>query len=155
MDEATSEARRLIEQSDHMTVATADASGKPWSTPVFYAQDEAYNLYWVSSKSALHSANIRARAEVAITIYRLGDTTEGVYVDAEALELGDEEEIRRATVLLNQKDQSAKFRVQGVEDVTGDAAWRIYKAIPRAVYRRADSTENGQAVTVREALNLP
>ena len=50
MDDASRKARRLIEATPHLTLATADASGKPWSNPVYFAHDQAFTLYWVSFK---------------------------------------------------------------------------------------------------------
>jgi len=42
MDDASRKARRLIEATPHLTVATGDASGKPWSCPVYFAHDQAF-----------------------------------------------------------------------------------------------------------------
>jgi hypothetical protein len=61
MDDASRKARRLIEDTPHLTLATADASGKPWSSPVYFAHDPAFTLYWVSFRQTVHSANIRVR----------------------------------------------------------------------------------------------
>ena len=68
MDDASGQARRLIEATPHLTLATADASGKPWSCPVYFAHDQAFTLYWVSFRQAVHSANIRVRPQVGISI---------------------------------------------------------------------------------------
>ena len=141
-------ARWLLESQGAVTIATADADGKPSVSPVAFAHDDAYNLYWVSSRTAQHSENIRARPEVSIVVF-VDDPSDGVYVDARAEELADEAEIARAIELLNARDQPSKFMVRGSGDVTGDAAWRIYKATRGETTIRTDSTEHGQAVTIR------
>lgn len=150
-------ARYLIENNKLMVISSADADGKPWISPVAFAYDESYSLYWVSSKDALHSNNVRNRPEVAIVIY--GQIPEigidGVYVDAKATELIDETEIQKGIELFaEQSPQPAHFAAQSPADVTGDAAWRMYKAVPIEISKRADSVSNGQAITVREVVKL-
>lgn len=148
----------VIEHNAHMTIATSDAVGKPWASTVFFVHDDAYNLYWVSSKHARHSINIRQRREVGIVIF--GDVPErgvdGVYFDAEAIELDDHAAIEQATAILHARPQPDKFTVKGVNDVTGTAAWRVYKAKPLEISKRADTVDgdSGQAVTVRTQVQL-
>jgi nitroimidazol reductase NimA-like FMN-containing flavoprotein (pyridoxamine 5'-phosphate oxidase superfamily) len=146
-------ARWLLESQEHMTIATADADGKPSVAPVSFAHDERYDLYWISSKKAQHSENIRNRADVSIVVF-VDEPADGVYVEARAQELADEAEIERASRLLNARPAPSKFRVDRVEDVTGDAAWRIYKATRGETTVREDSTEHGQEVTTRTPVTI-
>lgn len=149
----------LIENNHHMVVATADISSKPWNSPVFYMYDEFFNLYWVSSKDALHSKNIRANKHVAIVIFGQaspdGDM-DGAYFDADASELEDEKSIKEAIRLIQKRVQPDKFMIRSLSDVTGDAAWRIYKAVSKQVFKRADATDpkSGQAITIRKEVDL-
>lgn len=138
-----------------MTVATADKGGRPWVSPVFFVHDERWRLYWVSSKNAAHSVNIRQRPEVAIVVFVTEPHAEAVYIEAHTEELERKAEIRRAMDLLCHKPQPDRFTVKAVDDVTGEAAWRIYEATPRSAFLRADASESGQAVTVRQAVPLP
>ena len=158
MDDASRTARQLIEATYHMTLATADASGKPWGAPVFFAHDEAFTLYWVSYVEAVHSRNIRVRPEVGITILgeppdHIGD---GVYFDAVAAELNDVGEIERAIEARRARPQEERFMVNSPADVLGDAAWRMYRAVPLAIYKRADIDDaiNGKYVTARIKVTL-
>ena len=146
-------ARSLIETQGLMTVATADADGTPSVAPVVFAHDDDYHLYWVSSKTATHSDNIRKRPDVAIVV-AVNDPADGVFVHGTAQELEDEAEIERAIGLLNARPQPSKFNVRGPDDVTGDAAWRIYKAVRGEATVLSEATENGQAVTIREPVAL-
>ena len=153
MDDASRKARRLIEATPHLTLATADASGKPWSSPVYFAHDQAFALYWVSFKQTVHSANIRVRPQVGISL--LGEPPdhegEGVYFDAVAAELHDLTEVERAIEVRRTRPQDRKFAVTSPGDVLGDAAWRIYRAVPVAAYTYHDAAEivHGQHVDVR------
>jgi len=158
MDDASRKARRLIEATPHLTLATADASGKPWSCPVYFAHDQAFTLYWVSFRRAVHSANIRVRPQVGISI--LGEPPDheddGVYFDAVATELHDPAEVERAIEVRRSRPQDRKFAVTGPGDVLGEAAWRIYRAIPVAVYKYDDAAGivHGQHVDVRVKVTL-
>ena len=158
MDDASRKARRLIEATPHLTLATADASGKPWSCPVYFAHDQAFTLYWVSFRQAVHSANIRVRPQVGISI--LGEPPDhegdGVYFDSVATELHNLAEVERAIEVRRTRPQDRKFAVTWPGEVLDDAAWRIYRAIPVAVYRYHDAAEivHGQHVDVRVKVTL-
>jgi hypothetical protein len=158
VDDASRKARQLITDTPHLTLATADASGKPWSNPVYFAHDQAFTLYWVSFRKTVHSANIRARPEIAISI--LGEPPdhegEGVYLDAVAAELHDPAEVERAIEVRNTRPQDRKFAVTAPGDVLSDAAWRIYRAVPVAAYIYHDAAKivHGQHVDIRVKVTL-
>lgn len=158
MDEASRKARQLITATSHLTLATADASGRPWSCPVYFAHDQAFTVYWVSFKQTVHSANIRVRPQVGISI--LGERPEhegeGVYLDAVAAELADLTDVERAIEVRRTRPQDRKFAVTSPRDVLGDAAWRIYRAVPVAVYAYHDAADvvHGEHVDVRVKVTL-
>ena len=122
-------------------------------SPVFYAHDEDHALYWVSSKNAHHSANIRVRSEVDLVIFSLEGGTDALYIGAEAHELNDEAEVAAGTKVMQSRPQAGKFMIKDVADVSGDAAWRIYKAVPKRRYLREEATEDGQTVTRRQEID--
>lgn len=158
MDEASRRARQLIEATYYMTIATADDSGKPWSSPVFFVCDQKFRFYWVSFTDAVHSINIRMRPQVAITV--LGRPPDhdgdGVYIDAEAIEVNNVGEAERAIRVLRTRPQKSKFTVNSPADVLGDAAWRVYQAIPKEVFKRsdADTMIKGQYITTRVKVTI-
>jgi nitroimidazol reductase NimA-like FMN-containing flavoprotein (pyridoxamine 5'-phosphate oxidase superfamily) len=142
-------ARSLIDGNQHMTVGTADSTGTPWVSPVFYVHDTDGAVYWVSDRAARHSHNIRANPAVAIAIYET-NPTDAVYITARAVELGDEASIRHAMNVLRWKPQPDQWVVREVADVVGDSPWRIYRAEPELIEVRAETTKNGKVVVVRE-----
>ena len=79
-------ADEILAANKYMTLSTADAAGRPWVSPVWfaYAGDE---LYWVSYPHRRHSRNIADRPEVAIVVF---DSTvpiggaQAVYMEATA-----------------------------------------------------------------------
>jgi uncharacterized protein YhbP (UPF0306 family) len=77
----------LINANHYCVLATADAAGEPWATPVFFAARHDRELFWVSSPDSRHSRNIAVRPTIGITIF---DSTapiggaEAVYLEAHA-----------------------------------------------------------------------
>src|SRR3954468_9953790 len=62
-------ARSIVDANRFMVLGTADASGRPWVSPVWYALLSYREYVWVSRPGARHSRNLAARPEVAIAIY--------------------------------------------------------------------------------------
>jgi uncharacterized protein YhbP (UPF0306 family) len=154
--DSVQKAKYLLETNEHMIISTADAAGKPWISPVFFAYDSRYNLYWVSNREAIHSQNLKLRPQTAIVVYgKLPDGPfDGVYFDAVSSELSVETEIKEAMKIYAQRPQSSRFTIKSIADVTGSALWRLYKATPKAIFKCAVTTEGGQAITVREPISL-
>jgi nitroimidazol reductase NimA-like FMN-containing flavoprotein (pyridoxamine 5'-phosphate oxidase superfamily) len=62
-------ARSIIDSNRYMTLATADETGLPWVTPVWYAPAQYREFLWVSSPQARHSRNLATRPQLAIVIF--------------------------------------------------------------------------------------
>ncbi|HEX6526313.1 MAG TPA: pyridoxamine 5'-phosphate oxidase family protein [Streptosporangiaceae bacterium] len=77
----------IIEASRYLVLATADAAGRPWSSPVYFAHIGFTEFFWVSSPDVTHSRNIAVRPEVGIAVFDsqapIG-TGQGVYMSAVA-----------------------------------------------------------------------
>ncbi|HEV2902973.1 MAG TPA: pyridoxamine 5'-phosphate oxidase family protein, partial [Gaiellaceae bacterium] len=67
--ELADHARRVIEANRYMALGTADETGHPWVSPVWFATEDYRNFHWVSSPDAKHSGNLVTRPEVAIAIF--------------------------------------------------------------------------------------
>src|SRR6266545_5240044 len=83
-------ARGVVDSNRYMTLGTADESGAPWVSPVFYAAAEYRHFFWVSSPEARHSRNIATRPRVSIVIFDSQapvDMGQGVYISAVAEEV--------------------------------------------------------------------
>lgn len=119
-------ARRILDSNSFAVLATADATGLPWATPVWFAQEDYREFYWVSAPDARHSRNIAERPEIAMVVY---DPTvkprhaEAVYMSATAgqteqgLEVFSRVSIRRG------------FPEWGPERISGNARVRLYRAV--------------------------
>ena len=62
-------ARAIVEANRFMTLATADAAGVPWASPVWFAPDGEREFLWVSDPDAQHSRNLAVRTELTIVIF--------------------------------------------------------------------------------------
>ena len=130
-------AREIIDKSLYMVLATADSSGQPWPSPVYYAHSAYHEFFWVSQPDATHSVNLRDRREVGIAIFdsdqQIREPKEGVYILGVAQELpahetaeGVEAYSRRST-----SQGGAEFTT---EDVAPPANHRLYQATAEAIY---------------------
>jgi hypothetical protein len=65
-------------------------------------------------------------------------------------------EVEHAIEVRRTRPQDKIFAVTSPGDVLGDAAWRIYRAVPVAVYKYHDAAEivHGQHVDVRVKVTL-
>ena len=129
-------ARRIVDAMMYMTLATADAEGRPWASPVWYARASDAEFVWVSEPSAKHSRNLAARREVALVIF---DSTvpvgaaEAVYVEALAQELaGDEAE--RGIEAYSGRSQEVGARAWTLAEVVPPAPLRLYRATATATF---------------------
>jgi hypothetical protein len=125
--------RAMIDANAYMTIASADAVGVPWASPVWFAHHQYTEFLWVSRPDARHSNNITARAEVGIVIF---DSTvpegsgDAVYLEGIAREAGEAER-SRMLVVLSTRSTNRGGAAWSAADVTGDAPHRLY--IARAV----------------------
>lgn len=91
-DDRVAAARQLIDDTRYLTMATADAAGRPWVTPVWFAHQGYAEYLWVSRPGARHSLNIAVRPQVSFVVF---DSTapvgqgRGVYVEARAEQVAD------------------------------------------------------------------
>ena len=158
MEKYIEQAKIIIADNIYMTIATASRDGKPWISPVFFAYDDEYNLYWVSDKNSRHSKLIRGNKQVAIVIFDSGAPEgkgDGVYFEAQAAELNDAQEAKKAMSILGARVTQDEFRVKKIGEVIKDGAWRIYKAIPQKISKLKEGEYiDGQYVDRRIEIDL-
>ena len=59
-DDRDAAARAIIDEIAFMTLATVDAQGAPWASPVWFAHADYSEFLWVSRPETRHSQNIAA-----------------------------------------------------------------------------------------------
>jgi nitroimidazol reductase NimA-like FMN-containing flavoprotein (pyridoxamine 5'-phosphate oxidase superfamily) len=117
----------LITASPYMVLATADAAGVPWASPVWFATEDGRTFYWVSDPNARHSRNIAARPDIAIVIFD-STVTPGngaaVYMEARAEQTGV-----NGLDVFNRECEAQGIPAWGVDRVTAPAKHRLYRAV--------------------------
>lgn len=138
--EFTHAANGVVAANKYLVLATATPGGTPWVTPVYFAHDDLTSFWWVSRPLARHSRLIAANPQVAITVFdssvAIGRAA-AVYAEAWAAQCS-EVEVRRE--IGHYSDRSVRHGVEAwtVEDVTGDAEFRLYRARTARVWLLAD-----------------
>lgn len=139
---------RILTANRYCVLATADASGRPWATPVFFAPLGDDRLCWVSGADARHSRNIASRSSVAVTVF---DSTvpvgsaEAAYFDATASRV-PADEVDAALRALNDRLPSA--RALSPADVDAGGPMDVYQAriLHRYVLVRGGDPEHGNVL---------
>lgn len=150
--------REVIDSNRYMAIGTADESGHPWVTPVWFASEDYRHFHWVSSPEARHSQNIAARPDVAIAIYdssRAPGTAEAVYMSGRAGELtGDE--LERGLKVFDRISRQDIDRAWVLTDVQAPSPFRLYRATAEEhfVLVRGRDPERGTGVDRREPVTL-
>jgi len=125
------EARAICAGTMYMTLATADANGRPWATPVYAALDDPAELLWVSRPETRHSQNIAARPRIAMVVFDstvAPGTGQAVYMTATAGQVTDAAALASGLGVVSGVSRRQGAREFGVDDVTGDARLRLYRA---------------------------
>jgi hypothetical protein len=124
-------ARGIIDANLYMVLGTADETGRPWVSPVYYAAAGYTEFLWVSSPEATHSRNIVARPQVSIVVFDsqvpIG-TGQGVYMSAVAEELQGDDLDRGIDVFSRRSEEHGGQREWKTEDVRPPAPYRLYRA---------------------------
>ncbi|NUQ95504.1 MAG: pyridoxamine 5'-phosphate oxidase family protein [Streptomyces sp.] len=114
-----------------MVLATADAHGRPWSSPVYFAHEGYREFFWVSSPDVRHSRNIAVRPEVGISVFDSSaaiGTGQGAYVSAVAARV-EGEGLAHGLDVFSRRSVLHGGRVWTAEDVRGDSGMRLYRAV--------------------------
>lgn len=125
-------ARGIVDGNRYLVLATADADGRPWSSPVYFAHEGYREFFWVSSPEVTHSRNIAVRRAVGISVFdssvEIG-TGQGVYMAGVAEEVVDDTAAERALEVFSRRSVAHGGRVWTLEDVRGDSGIRLYRAV--------------------------
>lgn len=122
--------REIINANMYMVLGTADESGEPWVSPVYYASAGFTEFYWVSSPEVRHSRNIAVRSRISIVIFNsqaVIGTGQGVYMSATAEQLTGSD-LDRGIELFSRTSLGHGGHEWKREDVQAPALYRLYRA---------------------------
>ena len=120
----------VLDATCYVVLATADADGTPWATPVWFAHDGLDRLYWLSWPGSRHSRLVEHRPEVALTVFdsnAVPNQGTAFYATARARQCPDEH-LDRGLDVVNRRSLA-----QGIGEftrgrVTGGSRLRLYVA---------------------------
>jgi predicted pyridoxine 5'-phosphate oxidase superfamily flavin-nucleotide-binding protein len=130
MTDNKAHARSVLDETSYAVLATADADGTPWATPVWFAHEDLDRLYWLSWPGSRHSKFIQQRPEVALTVFDTNAVpNEGTafYATAQARQCPDEQ-IDDGLGILNRRSVAQGLGDVTRERITGDSRLRLYVA---------------------------
>jgi hypothetical protein len=122
-------AAAIIDSNLYMVLGTADADGRPWVSPVFYAAKGYTDFYWISSPAAAHSRNIATRPEISIVIFDSGvpaGAGQAVYMSATVEQLAGDDVVRGLEIYPGSPERGA--RTVSVEELRAPGPYRLYRA---------------------------
>jgi uncharacterized protein YhbP (UPF0306 family) len=123
-------ADEILAANRYMTLSTADASGRPWVSPVYFAY-EGSELFWVSYPHRRHSRNLAERPEVAIVVF---DSTvpiggaEAVYMEGRAEQLAGAGR-EHGIAVFSQRSLAHGAGAFTLADVEAEDGLRLYRAV--------------------------
>lgn len=127
-------AKAIIDSTLYKVLGTADESGGPWVSPVYFTASQYKEFYWISSPETRHSRNIAQRSQISIVIFNSHTPVgkaQAVYMSAAAEDLNGSD-LERCLVIYNGRfPDPARHSVQDtrLEEVCPPGLYRLYRAV--------------------------
>lgn len=121
--------RSIIDANRYMILATADADGQPWASPVFYGARDYTDFFWLSVPEAVHSRNVAARPQLSMVVFDsqvVPGSGQAVYMSAVAQQVPEDD--LDESLRYYPGDPSRGARQVPVEQVRPPAPFRLYRA---------------------------
>jgi hypothetical protein len=133
--EILARAQQILERNVYCTLSTCSPDGFPWVSPLFYAYDADWNIYWSSATAAQHSQNLyRNGGRSAIAIYSTHAEEgkgQGLYLSGTAGELDPD---RTSSVMQRLLKRVGRPVVRTEADYLPPSYRRFYHFRPQAVW---------------------
>jgi uncharacterized protein YhbP (UPF0306 family) len=141
-------ARSIVDSNIYLTLATADAEGHPWASPVWFAHEGYRDFLWVSRPETRHSRNVEIRPEVALVVFDStaapGDAA-AVYAEGRGEEL-EGDELERAIRTYSRRSEATGLAAWSAADVTAPARHRLYRATASTHFLLGGDDERIEAI---------
>jgi hypothetical protein len=133
-DDPRSIARAIIGSSLYMVLGTADGSGEPWVSPVWYAHEGTSTFFWVLLSRGEALAQPRRPSRDRHRDLRLGRAVyagQAVYMSAVADQPTDRA-AEEAIEVVSRRSQTHGADAMTLADVRPPAELRLYRAVASA-----------------------
>jgi hypothetical protein len=121
----------VIDAAKYVSLGTADADGRPWVTPVYFAHSGYREFYWLSAPGATHSRNLAVRPELSLMVFDsqtpIG-AAQAVYMAATG-SMPDGDGAGPAIEIFSRRSVGHGGRPWALSDVDGSARLRLYRAV--------------------------
>jgi len=127
-------AKEILDTNLYMVLGTADESGQPWVTPVYFSCANYREFYWMSSPEVRHSHNIAVRPQVSIVVFHSQMPVgkgQAVYMSAIAAELTGVASDRGLDVYNGRFSNPSEHGVHAIQsqEVQAPGLYRLYRAV--------------------------
>ncbi len=126
----TDQAAAILAANRYAVIGTATPDGAPWVTPVYFVTVGLSSLLWLSRPSSRHSQLIAANDRIAVTVFDsavAAGQASAFYALATA-GLCPDAELPGQLDAFSTRSAAVGFPAWRVDQVTGDAALRLYRA---------------------------
>lgn len=141
-------AREILSKNQYMTIGTSDEDGNAWVSPVVYAPDEKYNLYFISLPDSKHSNNIVKNPDAVVAIFDSHQPFgEGVGLQIEGViqKVPYSKTLRAINIYVTRKwphsNEVLKRYLSGFKSVLRNKSYRAYVFIPKEVWMNDPSSK--------------
>ena len=148
-------AKEIIEQNQYMTLATSDAKGNPWASPVAYAYDDIWNFYFVSIPNSKHCSNANSNKRVAVAIF---DSQQGIgkgvglQIEGIIEEVGTKDIPKAAGVLFKRKYPYGKMQHAfsvALKNFLKKKLYRFYRITPTRVWMNNPNSDTDVRIEIK------
>jgi nitroimidazol reductase NimA-like FMN-containing flavoprotein (pyridoxamine 5'-phosphate oxidase superfamily) len=144
--------RDVIDTNRYMVLGTAEPSGLPRLSPVYYTHHEYRVFYWVSGADAQHSENVARQPAIAIVIFDSSldpSSTRAAYLSATAQQVPEGELPAECAVAFKTVGRGA--RPFEPKELMTPARLRLYRAavVDYAIHIRGSDPKYGDGVDKR------
>ena len=154
MEDLVKKAKKIIEESMYITIASASKNGIPWVSRVYTGHDADYNFYFSSAENSQHVQFIKENNQVMFVIYNSmvpRGKGVGVYMRAKVHELTTEKEVQEAYPYFYGRNDATPHEPSYY---LGKSKRRLYKVIPSAVWLNEWKKVNGVYTDTRVKVSL-
>lgn len=120
-----------MRSTNYCCITTVDEKGV-WASPVYFAWDEQFNLYFISMPHVRHMQNISKNPKVAVAIYKTeqkGDVL-GIQLEGKAYIVENDDEKKKAHKIYYGRVGSLAQN----EFAMHDPKWLFVKITPEQIY---------------------
>lgn len=154
MEDLVKKAKKIIEESMYITLATASKGGTPWVSPLYTGHDSNYNFYFSSAENSQHIQFILENNHVMFVIFNSmvpRGKGEGIYMQGSVYELKTEEEVLEAYKYFYGRNDANPHEPSYY---LGGSTRKMYKITPTIVWLNAWQKVHGIFTDTRIEVSL-